>query len=88
MAGLVLLIAGVQIFLVNRRFLPKAVRPPLWREIGLLTCSGFLPRSSPTLSRAISSDRCSDESVMRGLPSLDRASSPSGLAWQVGRPAT
>ena len=41
MAGLVLLIAGVQIFLVNRRFLPKAVRPPLWREIGLLACSGF-----------------------------------------------
>ena len=41
MAGVVLLIAGVQIFLVNRRFLPKAVRPPLWREIGLLTCSGF-----------------------------------------------
>ena len=41
MAGLVLLIAGVQIFLVNRRFLPKAVRPPLWRETGLLMCSGF-----------------------------------------------
>ena len=41
MAGIVLLIAGVQIFLVNRRFLPRAVRPPLWREIGLLVCSGF-----------------------------------------------
>ena len=34
-------IAGIQIFLVNRRFLPKAVRAPLWREIGLLACSGF-----------------------------------------------
>ena len=41
MAGIVLMIAGVQIFLVNRRFLPKVVRPPLWREIGLLACSGF-----------------------------------------------
>ena len=31
----------MQIFLVNRRFLPKAVRAPLWREIGLLACSAF-----------------------------------------------
>ena len=41
MAGVVLLIAGVQIFLVNRRFLPKAVRPSPWREAGLLLCSAF-----------------------------------------------
>ena len=41
MAGIVLLVAGIQIFIVNRRFLPKAVRAPLWREIGLLACSGF-----------------------------------------------
>lgn len=41
MAGIVLMIAGVQIFLVNRRFLPRAVRPPLWREAGLLLCSAF-----------------------------------------------
>jgi hypothetical protein len=41
MAGIVLLIAGIQIFLVNRRFLPRAVRAPLWREIGLLACSAF-----------------------------------------------
>ena len=41
MAGIVLAIAGVQIFLVNRRFLPKGVRPAVWREIGLLTCSAF-----------------------------------------------
>ena len=34
------MIAGVQIFLVNRRFLPS-VRPPLWREVGLLACSAF-----------------------------------------------
>ena len=41
MAGIVLAIAGVQIWLVNRRFLPRAVRPPLWRECVLLLCSGF-----------------------------------------------
>jgi hypothetical protein len=35
------MIAGVQIFLVNRRFLPRVVRPPLWRELGLLACSAF-----------------------------------------------
>ena len=41
MAGIVLAIAGVQIFLVNRRFLPHAVRPPVWREGVLLLCSAF-----------------------------------------------
>jgi hypothetical protein len=40
-AGLVLLIGGIQIFLVNRRFLPPAVRPAAWREFGLLACSAF-----------------------------------------------
>src|SRR6185436_15292153 len=41
MAGIVLAIAGVQIVMVNRRFLPRAVRPALWREIGVLGCSAF-----------------------------------------------
>jgi hypothetical protein len=41
MAGVVLAIAGVQVVLVNRLFLPKAVRPALWREIGVLLCSAF-----------------------------------------------
>jgi uncharacterized protein YhhL (DUF1145 family) len=41
MAGIVLLVGGVQIFLVNRRFLPAAVRPSIWREAGLLGCSAF-----------------------------------------------
>jgi hypothetical protein len=40
-AGLVLAIAGVQIFRVNRRFLPPALRPQLWREVLLLTCAAF-----------------------------------------------
>ncbi len=41
MAGLVLVISGVQIFLVNRRFLPRVLRPAPWREAGLLVCSAF-----------------------------------------------
>jgi hypothetical protein len=41
MAGIVLLIAGIQIFVVNRRFLPPAIRPSPVREIGLLACSAF-----------------------------------------------
>jgi uncharacterized protein YhhL (DUF1145 family) len=41
MAGLVLVIAGIQILLVNRRFLPKAVRPAPWREAALLACVAF-----------------------------------------------
>lgn len=40
-AGLVLVIGGIQIFIVNRRFLPRAVRAPLWREMALLLCSAF-----------------------------------------------
>jgi hypothetical protein len=40
-AGIVLAIAGVQIFLVNRRFLPRAIRPAWWQEAGLLACSAF-----------------------------------------------
>ncbi len=30
-----------QTLYVNRRFLPRAVRPAAWREMGLLACSGF-----------------------------------------------
>jgi hypothetical protein len=41
MAGIVLAVAGVQIFLVNRRFLPRELRPARWREAGLLLCSAF-----------------------------------------------
>jgi hypothetical protein len=41
MAGLVMVIAGVQILIVNRAFLPRALRPPRWREAALLACSAF-----------------------------------------------
>jgi hypothetical protein len=37
----VLVVAGVQIVIVNRRFLPRAVRPALWQEAALLVCSAF-----------------------------------------------
>jgi hypothetical protein len=40
-AGVVLAIAGVQIFWVNRRFLPRELRPALWKEILLLSCAAF-----------------------------------------------
>ena len=42
MAGIVLMIAGVQIFLVNRRFLPPAVRPPLLARGGVAAVLGVL----------------------------------------------
>jgi hypothetical protein len=41
MAGVVMVIAGIQILLVNRRFLPRALRPPRWREAALVACSAF-----------------------------------------------
>jgi hypothetical protein len=40
-AGLVLVIGGVQIFLVNRRFLPRELRPSLLREGALWLCVAF-----------------------------------------------
>jgi hypothetical protein len=40
-AGLVLAIAGLQIFFVNRLFLPRPLRPALWREAMLLACVAF-----------------------------------------------
>ena len=41
MAGIVLAIAAVQVLLVNRRFLPRVLRPAAWREAALLLCSAF-----------------------------------------------
>ena len=41
MAGFVMAFAGVQILIVNRRFLPPALRPPLYRELLLLLCVCF-----------------------------------------------
>lgn len=40
-AGLVLAIGSIQVLIVNRRFLPAAVRPALWREAALVACAVF-----------------------------------------------
>ena len=41
MAGFVMAFAGIQILIVNRRFLPRALRPPLYRELLLALCVCF-----------------------------------------------
>jgi hypothetical protein len=41
MAGVVMAVAGVQILIVNRRFLPPALRPPRYRQALLVACSCF-----------------------------------------------
>ena len=38
-ANPIMAIAAVQILRVNTRFLPKEVRPPLWRQAGLVLCA-------------------------------------------------
>ena len=40
-AGFVMAVAGVQILIVNRRFLPAPLRPPLYREVLLVLCVCF-----------------------------------------------
>ncbi len=40
-ANPILAIGALQILRVNTRFLPKAVRPPWWRQLSLLACAGF-----------------------------------------------
>lgn len=41
MAAIIMVVAGIQILIVNRTFLPKAVRPALWREAVLVGCVLF-----------------------------------------------
>jgi hypothetical protein len=41
MAGFVMAFAGVQVLIVNRRFLPPALRPSLYRELLLVLCVCF-----------------------------------------------
>lgn len=38
-ANPILAIAAVQILRVNTRFLPQAIRPPLWRRLGMVACA-------------------------------------------------
>lgn len=39
LAGLVLAVSSLHLLAVNSRLLPSALRPPLWRRIGLLACA-------------------------------------------------
>ncbi|MAF12383.1 hypothetical protein CMK11_18210 [Candidatus Poribacteria bacterium] len=40
-AGYILVITPLHLLYVNRRFLPKEIRPPMWRQVGLVLCSLF-----------------------------------------------
>ncbi|MCZ6515457.1 MAG: Nramp family divalent metal transporter [Acidobacteria bacterium] len=40
-AGLIMVIGGIQIFLVNRKFLPRALQGAWWKQAGLLACVVF-----------------------------------------------
>ena len=40
-AGFILVIGGIQIFLVNRKFLPRQLQAPWWQQAGLLGCVLF-----------------------------------------------
>ncbi|MFQ6082872.1 MAG: Nramp family divalent metal transporter [Candidatus Aminicenantia bacterium] len=39
--GAIFAISGIHVLIVNRRFLPKEVRPSLWREIAVILCVIF-----------------------------------------------
>jgi hypothetical protein len=40
-AGLLFVIASFHILIVNRKFLPKELKPALWREVALILCALF-----------------------------------------------
>jgi hypothetical protein len=40
-AGVVFFVASLHTLVVNRTFLPRALRPPLWREAALVVCALF-----------------------------------------------
>jgi hypothetical protein len=42
-------IAAIQIWRVNTRFLPKEIRPPLWRQLALGACALFYGSLSAAL---------------------------------------
>ena len=41
MAGVVFVIAPLHLLYINTRFLPEAVRPPMWRRVALVATSVF-----------------------------------------------
>jgi len=40
-AGLVFVVSAIHVLIVNRKILPQEIKPPLWREIGVLACALF-----------------------------------------------
>ena len=41
MASPIMAVAAIQILRVNTRLLPKPIRPPWWRIVGLMLCAVF-----------------------------------------------
>ena len=39
--GYLLVITSLHTLYVNRKFLPKEIQPPMWKQIGLVLCAGF-----------------------------------------------
>ena len=39
--GYLLVITALHTLYVNRKFLPKEIQPPVWKQIGLVLCAGF-----------------------------------------------
>ena len=39
--GYQLVITAIHTLYVNRKFLPKEIQPPIWKQVGLGLCAGF-----------------------------------------------
>ena len=39
--GYLLVITALHTLYVNRKFLPKEIQPPMWKQIGLVLCAGY-----------------------------------------------
>ena len=39
--GYLLVITSLHTLYVNRKFLPKEIQPPIWKQVGLVLCAGF-----------------------------------------------
>ena len=39
--GYQLVMCSIHTLYVNRKFLPKEIQPPIWKQIGLILCAGF-----------------------------------------------
>ena len=39
--GYLLVVTSLHTLYVNRKFLPKEIQPPMWKQVGLVLCAGF-----------------------------------------------